>query len=90
MLTGEKFLSKGVDIGNQTSQNIGVAFPYRIYNFAKIVAGIKGYGRYTDDFYAIAADKGTLKNLLAKFNVIAQKYGIIIVAFFYHRRSSTS
>lgn len=78
LLTGEKFLNKGVDIGNQTSQNIGVAFPYRIDNFAKIVAGIKGYGRYTDDFYAIANDKETLKNLLVNFNAIAQEYGIII------------
>ena len=78
LLTGEKFLNKGVDIGNQTSQNIGVVFPYRLDNYAKIVAGIKGYGRYTDDFYAIAPDRETLKNLLEGLKDIANKYGIII------------
>lgn len=78
LLTGKKFLNKGVDIGNQTSQNIGVIFPYRLDNYAKIVAGIHGYGRYTDDFYAIAPDKETLKNLLAKLKVIAKDFGIII------------
>ena len=46
MLTGEKYLCKGVDIGNQISQNIGVVFPFRLDNYAKIVAGIHGYGRY--------------------------------------------
>ena len=78
LLTGEKFLNKGVDIGNQTSQNIGVIFPYRLDNYVKIVAGIKGYGRYTDDFYAIASDRETLKNLLEGLKAIANKYGIII------------
>ena len=78
LLTGEKFLNKGVDIGNQTSQNIGVIFPYRIDNYAKIVCGIKGYGRYTDDFYAIAPDHETLTNLLNGLRAIANRYGIII------------
>ena len=78
LLTGEKFLNKGVDIGNQASQNIGIVFPYKLDNYAKIVAGIHGYGRYTDDFYAIAEDRERLKNLLEKFKVIAKNFGIII------------
>ena len=78
LLTGEKFLCKGVDIGNQTSQNIGVVFPYRLDNFAKIIAGIHGYGRYTDDYYAIAPDRETLKNLNENLKVIAKNFGIII------------
>ena len=78
LLTGKKFLNKGVDIGNQISQNIGVVFPYRLDNYVKIVAGIKGYGRYTDDFYAIAPDRETLKNLLKGLKNIANRYGIII------------
>ncbi len=77
-LTGEKFLCKGVDIGNQTSQNIGIIYPYKLDNYAKIVAGIKGYGRYTDDFYAIAHDTETLKNLLDVLRMIAKEYGLII------------
>ena len=78
LLTGQKFLNKGVDIGNQTSQNIGIIFPFRLDNFAKIVSGIHGYGRYTDDFYAIAPDRETLKNLLDGFRAIAKNFGIII------------
>ena len=78
LLTGEKFLNKGVDIGNQISQNIGIIFPYYLDNYAKNVAGIKYYGRYTDDFYAISQDKNILKSLLQKFREIAHEYGIII------------
>lgn len=77
-LTGEKFLDKGVDIGNQNSQSIGLIYPYRIDNYAKIVKGIKGYGRYTDDFYAIAPDRETLRDLLAGFRKIAEEFGLII------------
>ena len=78
LLTGEKFLNKGVDIGNQTSQNIGIVFPYRLDNYVKIVAGIYEYGRYTDDFYAIAPDRETLKNLAEGLEDQTQEYGIII------------
>ena len=78
LLTGQKFLDKGIDIGNQTSQNIGIAFAYRLDNYAKIVASIHGYGRYTDDFYAIAPDKETLKSLADSLNAIAETFGIII------------
>ena len=77
-LTGEKFLDKGVDIGNQTSQNIGLIYPYRFDNFAKIVAGIQGYGRYTDDFYAISESREELLTLLDGLRGIAREFGIII------------
>ena len=77
-LTGKKFLNKGVDIGNQNSQIIGLIYPYKLDNFAKIVMGIKGYGRYTDDFYAIDKNKNILKTLLENFKNIARDFGIII------------
>ena len=77
-LTGQKFLDKGVDIGNQTSQNIGLIYPYRFDNYAKIVAGIEGYGRYTDDFYAISESREELLTLLDGLRVIARQFGIII------------
>ena len=32
LLTGEKMLRKGVDIGSQPSQNIGIVYPYRLDN----------------------------------------------------------
>ena len=77
-LTGQKFLDKGVDIGNQNSQSIGLIYPYRFDNFAKIVAGIKGYGRYTDDFYAIAESRDTLRQLLDGLREVARDFGLII------------
>ena len=77
-LTGQKFLDKGVDIGNQNSQSIGLIYPYRFDNFAKIVAGIKGYGRYTDDFYAIAESREILRQLLDGLREIARDFGLII------------
>lgn len=77
-LTGQKFLDKGVDIGNQTSQNIGLIYPYRFDNYAKIVAGIEGYGRYTDDFYAISESREELLTLLDGLRMIAREFGIII------------
>ena len=78
LLTGKKFLNKGVDIGNQVSQNIGVVFPYRLDNYAKIIAGIHGYGRYTDDFYAISDNREELLKLLDNFREIAREFGLII------------
>lgn len=78
LLTGRKFLDKGVDIGNQLSQSIGIIFPYRLDNYAKIIAGIHGYGRYTDDFYAIAEDRETLKKLAENLKAIAKPLGLII------------
>ena len=77
-LTGQKFLDKGVDIGNQISQNIGLIYPYRFDNYAKIVAGIEGYGRYTDDFYAISDSREELMRLFDGLRVIAQEFGIIL------------
>ena len=64
LLTGEKMLRKGVDIGSQPSQNIGIVYPYRLDNYAKIVKAVKGYGRYTDDSYAIARTREELLELL--------------------------
>lgn len=69
---------KGIDIGTQISQNIGLIFAYRFDNYARIVAGIKGYGRYTDDFYAISSSREELKSLLDGLKTIAAEAGIII------------
>ena len=77
-LTGQKFLDKGVDIGNQASQVIGLIYPYKFDNYAKIVAGIKGYGRYTDNFYAISKSRERLRTLLDGLRVIAKEFGLII------------
>lgn len=77
-LTGKKFLRKGVDIGSQPSQNIGIAYPYTVDNYAKIVRGVHGYGRYTDDFYAIHQSKEFLHDLLRGLTESAEALGLII------------
>lgn len=78
LLTGQKTLKKGVDIGNQLSQSVGIVYPYRIDNYIKIVKGCKFYGRYTDDGYVIHRDKEFLKEVLAGIQKIADENGIII------------
>ena len=78
LLTGEKMLRKGVDIGSQPSQNIGIIYPYRVDNYAKIVRGIKHYARYTDDFYAVSDSKEFLVSVLEGFRKEAAEYGLII------------
>ena len=46
---GKKFLRKGVSVGDQLSQTIGITFPWRVDNEATIVQGSRYYGRYMDD-----------------------------------------
>lgn len=69
---------KGVDIGSQPSQNIGIAYPARIDNYIKIVKGVEHYGRYTDDMYIIHESKEFLKQLLKEIQQIANELGLII------------
>lgn len=69
---------RGVDIGSQPSQNIGISYPARIDNFIKIVKGVKYYGRYTDDSYIIHNDKEFLKELLKEIKKISNELGLII------------
>ncbi len=69
---------RGVDIGSQPSQNIGISYPSKIDNYIKIVKGVKYYGRYTDDMYIIHKDKEFLKQLLKEIKEIADNLGLII------------
>jgi hypothetical protein len=77
-LTGEKMLKKGLDIGNQLSQDAGIAYPYRIDNYIKIVKSVREFGRYTDDFYVIHRSREFLLELLDGIRSIAAEYGLII------------
>ena len=78
LLTGEKTLKKGVDIGNQVSQDVGIVHPYRIDNYISIVMGCKLFGRYTDDTHIISDSKEFLLTVLEGVRQIAEEYGIII------------
>ena len=78
LLTGEKKLAKGVDIGNQISQDIGIVYPHRVDNYIKIVRGVEFYARYTDDTYMISDSKDQLIDVFEGAVKIAEDFGIII------------
>lgn len=77
-LTGEKFMEKSVNIGDQLSQGIGIYYPYRIDNYVKYVRSQKFYGRYMDDWYIMSPSKEELLDILANIRIIAEEYGIHI------------
>ena len=76
--TGEKFMPKGVDIGDQVSQDIGIYYPTPVDNYVKIVRSQKWYGRYMDDMYLICRDKEELKDIIRGAGEVARALGIFI------------
>ena len=78
LLTGEKFMGKHLNIGDQVAQTAGIAYPISIDNFVKIVKGVKFYGRYMDDSYAIHESKEFLEELLKGIVEIAGSLGITV------------
>lgn len=73
-----KTICKGVEIGSEVSQIIGVFYPCRLDNYIKIVKGCKFYGRYMDDFYIIHRDKVFLENILKDIQAISEQLGLHI------------
>lgn len=69
---------KGVGIGSQISQIIGIYYPTEIDNYCKIVKACKYYGRYMDDTYILHYDKEFLKTLLKDIEKICGRLGIVI------------
>ncbi len=76
--TGQKYMRKSVDIGDQVSQDIGIYFPTVLDNYAKIVRGMKRYGRYMDDIYMIHSSKEHLQDVIEGIETVARKYGMFI------------
>lgn len=76
--TGQKFMAKSVDIGDQVSQDIGIFYPAKIDNYAKIVRGVKMYGRYMDDIYIIGETKEYVASIIAGIAEQAHSLGIFI------------
>lgn len=76
--TGDRWMAKSVNIGDQVSQDIGVYFPHRIDNYAKIVRGLKFYGRYMDDIYFIVKTKEQAKSIIAGIYEQARQLGIFV------------
>lgn len=71
-----KTVAKGVEIGSEVSQIIGVFYPYKLDNYIKIVKGCKYYGRYMDDFYVIHHDRAFLEELLRDIQTISGRLGL--------------
>lgn len=78
LLTGEKWLPKHINIGNQISQSAGILYRTPIDNYVKIVKGVKEYAGYSDDSYAIHESKKFLQDLLADIIYIAKDIGITV------------
>lgn len=78
LLTGEKFMAKHLNIGDQVAQVAGIAYPIPIDNYIKIVKGVKFYGRYMDDSYVIHESKEYLEALLRDIIRIADSIGITV------------
>ena len=77
-LTGEKFMYKHLNIGDQVAQVAGIIYPIPIDNYVKIVKGVKFYGRYMDDSYAIHESKEFLEELLQGIIAVAKELGITV------------
>lgn len=74
--TGEKFMEKSVNIGDQLSQDVGIFYPHRIDNYVKIVLGKKEYGRYMDDFHLMSESREELTDILTGIDQEAKTLGI--------------
>lgn len=78
LLTGEKFMGKHMDIGDQAAQTSGIAYPILIDNYVKIVRGMKFYGRYMDDGRIFHESKEVLRSVLDGIIEIANELGITV------------
>ena len=76
--TGEKMMAKSVNIGDQSSQNIGIYFPTPIDNYCKIVRGLKWYGRYMDDVYFIVPTRDEALDIIEGIKEVAADLNIFI------------
>lgn len=78
LLTGEKYMGKHLNIGDQVAQTAGVSYRIPIDNYVKIVKGVKFYAGYMDDSYAIHESKEFLEELLEDIIEVAAEMGITV------------
>jgi hypothetical protein len=78
LFTGEKFMEKHLNIGDQVAQIAGIIYPIPIDNYVKIVKGVPFYARYSDDSYVINENKAFLEDLLSDIISIADSIGITV------------
>ncbi len=66
----------GMGLGSQISQVCALMVASPIDHLFKDELGVKGYGRYMDDGYAISEDMGFLRNALAKLRAACERIGL--------------
>lgn len=76
--TGEKFMPKSLDIGDQVSQNIGVFYPTRVDTYATVVRGYDMYGRYMDDLRMIHGSRGYIEETIEGIKEQAAELGLFV------------
>ena len=73
---GEKFLDKGMNVGDQFSQTAGIVYPYRVDSLAKNVLGSDNFKRYMDDSADIDRSIERLRQRGAAIDAEADKIGM--------------
>jgi hypothetical protein len=70
----------GVPLGNQLSQNDALMVASPIDHYVKEILGIRGYGRYMDDFYLIHHSKEYLEMCLKEIQRLSGELGLTLNA----------
>ena len=73
---GRRFLQKGLAVGDQLSQTIGIMYPWRVDNEATIVRGSRYYARYMDDSMDIDRDLDRLRQRGRAIDAAADAVGM--------------
>lgn len=73
---GRRYMQKGLAVGDQLSQTIGIVYPWRVDNEATIVQGSKYYARYMDDSMDIDRDLDRLRQRGAAIDAAADAVGM--------------
>jgi len=76
--TGEKYMRKSVNIGNHTSQNIGIYVPTPIDNYITCVMGFDKYHRYMDDLAMIHESREHIVRTMDGVRKEADRIGLYI------------
>ena len=68
----------GMHLGVELSQAEMIAYPSRTDNYMKCQVGLKGYGHYMDDFYAIIPPNIDYREVLKSLREKAQESGFVL------------
>ncbi len=75
---GKRYLRRGMGIGAQVSQTIGIFYPTPVDFYCKVKRQCKYYGRYMDDIYIIHEDKEFLEDVLKGILEVAKELRLFV------------